>query len=287
MRECIYCGRQLEKGEVCTCAMSAAKRREREAAEKSEPEKADKRTERERKAQEKAQQKENKRREKERAREARKSAYSSSASGGGIAGVFKSVWAHIKSFIMSPVETVMNPGRMGKPEIFILAAMEGIICGLCAFSIITGAARGPLSFLGNVLGFRGMTGYSVLLGWLMSAVSGAIGGLVVFLIYSGIFYLVNRFIFRGFIGYWDFIRRFSFVAMPIAAVGLIGIVLGMFSQHMFFLMLIAGMSGSVVLTYELLRSVWHTKSPAVVMYTMILCIFVFMMILSGIMHVSV
>ena len=287
MRECIYCGRQLEKGEVCTCAMSAAKRREREAAEKTEPKKEDKRAERESRAQEKARQKENKRREKERAREAKRNARASSAPGSGIAGVFRNVWELIKSFILSPVETVMNPGRMGKAEIFILAAIEGIICGLCAFSIITGAARGPLSFLGNVLGFRGMAGYSILLGWLMSAVSGAIGGLVVFFIYSGIFYLVNRFIFRGFIGYWDFIRRFVFVAMPIAAVGLIGIVLGMFSQQMFFLMLIAGMAGSVVLTYELLRSVWHTKSPAVVMYTMMLCIFVFMMIISGIMQLSI
>ena len=165
--------------------------------------------------------------------------------------------------------------------------MEGVTCGLGAFSIRTCAARGPLSFLGYVVGVRGMAGYSILLGWLMSAVSGAIGGIVIFFIYSGIFYLVNRFIFRGFIGYWDFVRRFVFVAMPIAAVGIIGIVLGMFSQHMFFLMLIAGLAGSVVLTYELLRSVWHTKSPAVVMYTMILCIFVFMTIITGIMQVSV
>ena len=286
MRECIYCGRQLEKGEVCTCAMSAAKRREREAAENAETKKGDKHAGREEKAQEKARRKEDKRREKERTREARRSAYSSAAPGGA-AGIFRNIRTLIKSFIMSPVETVMNPGRMGRAEIFILAAIEGIISGLCAFSIITGAARGPLSFLGNVLGFRGMAGYSILLGWLMSAVSGAIGGLVIFFIYSGIFYLVNRFIFRGFIGYWDFVRRFVFVAMPIAAVGLIGIVLGMFSQHMFFLMLIAGMAGSVVLTYELLRSVWHTKSPAVVMYTMILCIFVFMTIITGIMQVSV
>ena len=36
MRECIYCGRQLEKGEQCTCAMSVAKRREREEKEKAE-----------------------------------------------------------------------------------------------------------------------------------------------------------------------------------------------------------------------------------------------------------
>lgn len=114
MRECIYCGRQLEKGEVCTCAMSAAKRREREAAENTQPKKEDKRAERESRAQEKARQKENKRREKERAREARRSARASSAPGGGIADVFRNVWELIKSFIMSPVETVMNPRQDGQ-----------------------------------------------------------------------------------------------------------------------------------------------------------------------------
>ena len=30
MRECIYCGRSLEKGEQCTCAVSVAKRMAKE-----------------------------------------------------------------------------------------------------------------------------------------------------------------------------------------------------------------------------------------------------------------
>ena len=31
MRECIYCGRSLEKGEKCTCALSEAHRRAKES----------------------------------------------------------------------------------------------------------------------------------------------------------------------------------------------------------------------------------------------------------------
>lgn len=282
MRECIYCGRQLEKGESCTCAMSVTRRREREAAEAPpKSKKEEKQSDREKKAQEKAQEKQQRKQRRESERQAQRAARAAyqSAAGPGAAGVIKNTWQLIKSFIKSPIETVMNPGRMGKAEIFILVGLEGLISGLCIFSIITGALRGPFSFLGNVLGFRGMSGYGVLLGWALSAVSGTIGGTVIFLTYSGIFFLVNKFIFRGFITYWDFVKRFAFVAVPVALVGMVGIVLGMFSQEMFSLLLLAALAGSVILTYELLRSVWHTKSPTKVMYAMLLCLFVFAMAL--------
>lgn len=36
MRECIYCGKNLEKGEKCNCAMSVAKRAEKQNKENSE-----------------------------------------------------------------------------------------------------------------------------------------------------------------------------------------------------------------------------------------------------------
>lgn len=288
MRECMYCGKQLEKGEVCSCAMSVAKRREREAAKEAEPKtkKEEKEADRKKKEQERKQKKE--RRESERAaRQSARASYARNAApGANLLDIFKNVWQLIKDFIRSPIETVMNPGRMGKPEIFILVAIEGLICGLCSFSIITGASRGPFSFLGNILGFRGMAGYSVLSGWAFSALSGAIGGIVIFFLYSGIFFLVNKFIFRGFISYWDFIRRFAFVAVPIGIVGIVGIVLGMFSQHMFLLLLLAGVAGTVVLTYELLRSVWHSQTPAKVMYVMLLCLFLFMMIITSLIRAS-
>lgn len=283
MRECIYCGRQLEKGEVCTCAMSAAKRREREEA--AQNTQADKTTDKAREREQKKQAK----REAKRERQAQKRAKHNSYSGFGKAQSINAIanaWRLFKDFIKSPVETVMNPGDMGKAEIFILVIIEGIIGGLCAFSIVTGASRGPFSFLGNILGFKGISGYSVLLGWLLSALSGSVSGIIIFFIYSGVFYLVNRWIFKQFTPYWDFVKRFAFVAIPISVVGIIGIVLGMFSQQTFMLLLLCGAVGTVVLTYELLRSVWYSKSAAKTMYIMVLCIFIFLLIIVNITRFS-
>ena len=284
MRECIYCGRQLEKGEVCSCAMSVQKRREREMnTEQAKPEEENKDTAGEDKAakkEEKRRVKEEKKREKKQKREQARQ------SGAGAKNAFSGAWRLLKDFIKSPIDTIMNPVGMGTPEMLILVIAEGIIGGLCAYSIITGASRGPFSFLGNLLGFKGLSGYSVLLGWLMSAVSGAVSGLLMFFIYSGIFYLINKWIFRQFSPYREFIKRFAFVALPMAAVGVAGIVLGMFSQRTFAMLLVAGAAGAVILTYELLRSVWYSKSASKTMLVMMIAIFIFMLVASNIVRLS-
>lgn len=281
MRECIYCGRQLEKGEVCSCAMSAQKRREREEnAEQAKPDGDTARAD-------KAAQKEEKRRAKEEKKRAKEEKRKQAKSGGMNAkNAFAGAWRLFKDFIKSPIDTIMNPVGMGIPEMLILVIVEGIIGGLCAYSIVTGASRGPFSFLGNLLGFKGLTGYSVLLGWLMSAVSGAVSGMLMFFIYSGIFYLINKWIFRQFSPYKEFIKRFAFVALPMAAVGIAGIVLGMFSQRTFATLLIAGAVGTIILTYELLRSVWYSKSASKTMIAMMIAVFIFMMAVSNIIRLS-
>lgn len=289
MRECIYCGRQLEKGEVCNCAMSVKKRREREenaAAREPGTEKAETlREDKTAKKEEKRRIKEEKKREKqEERRQAR--AKTGSVNRGSSKNALLGAWRLVKDFLRSPIETIMNPVGMGMAEMLILVIVEGMIGGLCAYSIITGASRGPFSFLGNILGFKGMSGYSVLLGWLMSALSGALSGTLMFFIYSGIFYLINKWVFRQFSPYREFIKRFAFVAMPMAAVGIAGIVLGMFSQRTFSLLLIAGAVGTVILTYELLRSVWYSKSASRTMLVMMIAVFVFMLIVSNIVRLS-
>ncbi|MBQ3427112.1 MAG: hypothetical protein IJH37_08215 [Clostridia bacterium] len=284
MRECIYCGRQLEKGEVCTCAMSLKKRREREEnAAAAEPEPEARETARE----DKTAKKEEKRREKEEKKRAKQQARRTA--GGRTKGknALLGAWRLVMDFLRSPIETIMNPSDMGMAETLILVVVEGMIGGLCAYSIITGASRGPFSFLGNILGFKGISGYSVLLGWFMSALSGALSGTLIFFIYSGIFYLINKWVFRCFSPYREFIKRFAFVAMPMAAVGIAGIVLGMFSQRTFGLLLVVGAVGTVILTYELLRSMWYSKSASKTMLVMMLAIFVFMLIVSNIVRFSV
>ena len=281
MRDCMYCGRQLEKGEVCSCAMSVAKRREREMnAEQAKPDGDTARAD-------KAAQKEEKHRAREEKKRAKEEKRKQAKTGGTNANnAFAGAWRLFKDFVKSPIDTIMNPVGMGIPEMLILVIAEGSIGGLCAYSIVTGASRGPFSFLGNLLGFKGLTGYSVLLGWLMSAVSGAVSGMLMFFIYSGIFYLINKWIFRQFSPYREFIKRFAFVALPMAAVGVAGIVLGMFSQRTFATLLIAGAVGTVILTYELLRSVWYSKSASKTMFAMMIAVFIFMMAVSNIIRLS-
>ncbi|MGN0162440.1 MAG: hypothetical protein ACI4EA_02510 [Candidatus Ornithomonoglobus sp.] len=291
MRECIYCGRQLEKGEMCTCAMSVAKRKEKEARAAAEKA-AEPKTKKEEKAEAREKQKQEKEREKEakrneRQRRAEEKRANRSAYNGYKKNTFANVWRLFKDFVKSPVETVLNPGDMTKAEILLFVIIEGIIGGLCVYSVVTGASRGPLRLLGNLLGFKGVAGYGVLLGWLISALSGAIGGVLAFFIYSGVFYLVSKWIFKMFTPYWEFVKRFAFVAIPTALIGAVGVILGFFSQTTFAVLLLCGVVGTIVLTYEILRSMWYSKSPAKTLYTMMLCIFIFLLIVLYIVRLSV
>ncbi len=295
MRECIYCGRQLEKGELCTCAMSVAKRKEKEARAAAEKA-AEPKTKKEEKAEAHEKQRQEKEREKakkknERERRAETKRASRNAARGSYNAYkknsFANVWRLFKDFVKSPVETVLNPGDMTKAEILLFVIIEGIIGGLCVYSVVTGASRGPLRLLGNLLGFKGAAGYGALLGWLASALSGAIGGVITFFIYSGVFYLVSKWIFKMLTPYWDFVKRFAFVAIPTAIIGAVGVILGFFSQTTFAVLLLCGIVGTIVLTYEILRSMWYSKSPAKTMYTMMLCIFIFLLIVLYIVRLSV
>lgn len=286
MRECIYCGRQLEKGEQCTCAVSVAKRREREEREKAERPKS--------KADIRAEQREQKKKEKERAKSekirekaARENARRANAYSGRInKGAFSNVWRLFKSFIKSPIETIMNPGEMSVTEIMIFVIFEGFIAGLCTYSVVTGASRGSLRLLGNLLGFHGMSGYNYVFGWIISAFSGAVGGIVTFLLYTGIFYFINKWIFKQFTPYWEFSKRFVFTAIPFTIIGAIGVLLGLFSQTTFAVMLICGGAGMVILTYEILRSMWYSKSASKTMYAMMAGLLIFMMIALYIVRIS-
>ena len=247
MRECIYCGRTLEKDEKCSCAMSVSKRMEKER--ESEEKKETKKEERPK------QKKERKKREYNfKARNNR--SFNSS-------GVMRELWSHFVSFIKSPIETVMNPGSMSKTVILLFAAFEGIIGGLCVYSVLSGASRGAFRFLA------------------LSSISITFSGIVIFFIYSGIFYIVNRWLFKQFTPYWEFVKRFAFAALPVSIIGAAGVILGIFSQITFASLLLCGMVGSLIITYEILRSVWYSKSPTKIMYTMMASIFVFLSVLMS------
>lgn len=264
MRECIYCGRKLEKGELCTCVVSEAKRKAKYGAQNAESANDGK--------------KNKKKREKKQKTSFERTSHRRNINFNGN-GFLREFWRLLKSFIKSPVETVMNPGEMSRAVIFMFVLIEGIISGISIYTLITGNLRGPLSFLGNLMGLRGISGYNAIKGWILSALSGAVSGLFVYFVYSGIFYVVNRWIFRQFTPYWDFVKRFAFAFLPFSVVGAMGAVLGLFSQSTFFVLLICAVVGTLIITYEILRSVWYSKSESKIIYTMMACIFVFLTIL--------
>ncbi len=275
MRECIYCGRQLETDEKCTCAMSEARRRAKGGEQKVNENRRDKeRAEKEAKKQRVKEQRNQK-------REARRNAWKPK---GGFADAFMELKRLTVSFIKSPVETVMNPGEMSKAVIFLFIILEGIIGGMCVFAITTGAVRGPIGTLGAMMGFGGMNGYELVRGWIMSAISGALSGMLIFFVYSGVFYLVNKFVFKQFTPYWEFVKRFVFAPIPLTIIGTVGVLLGLFSYNTFLILLISGLSGVVLITYEILKSVWYSKSTTKVIYTMMLCIFVIVTVLMGLLR---
>lgn len=260
MRECIYCGRSLEKDEKCTCAMSVAKRMEKEGDVHQKNDSTEKK-------------KEKKKKEHIKRPKIKRERVKSEAK-----NEFIRAWQLLLSFVKSPADTVMNPGEMSWATIIILVLFQGIITGLCAFSVITGAVRGPITFLGNAVGFKGLAGYEVIKGWVLSAISGGISGILVFYLYSGIFFAVNKWIIRQFTPYREFVKRFAFVALPLSLLGVISVIFGLFSQTTFILLIICGLTGSVIITYEILRSMWHNKTPGKIMYLMMACIFVFLLV---------
>lgn len=297
MRECIYCGRQLEKGEKCQCAMAVAKRKARESengGQNTQEQPKNKSEEKQQKKQAKKEQKEKERAEKAKAKESRRqsNAYArqnsySSIKGSINKGMFRNVWTLIKDFFRSPFETVMNPGLITKAEIFTIIIIEGIIAGLCVYSIITGASRGSLRLLTSIMGFGGAAGYRLVLGWIAAAFSGAAAGIVIFFIYTGIFYFINKWLFRQNTDFWEFGKRFTFVGLPFTAIGVIGVLLGIFSQTTFAILLLTGLVSLVILTYEVLRSMWISGSTSRVMYGMMLGYMIFLIVLLYLIRISV
>lgn len=273
MRECIYCGRTLEKGEKCTCAMSVLRRMEKES-QSEEPKSAGEGNTKKKKEKPK----------KERVKKPKKAPGHRKV--GNSKNEFLKIGRLILSFIKSPIDTIMNPGEMSWVTILVIVAFTGIIGGLAMFSVITGAVRGPISFLGNAMGFGGLKGYEILKGWLLAALSGAVSGVCVFFLYSTLFYLVNKWIIRLFTPYREFVKRFTFVGLPLTVLGAVGVILGLFSQTTFVLLIICGLVGNIIITYEILRSMWYSKTPGKIMYLMMFCIFIFLLVLMNFIKIA-
>lgn len=269
MRSCIYCGRELEKGEVCNCPQSAARRMQKQS-ESSNAGTNNEKTGKEQSGGSRTTYKTGytgSRSRFDRAKErykAKKTVKHPSTGGGA-----KAFFDFVKEFIKAPVDKVINPPRIGKATMLIIASAEGAVAWLGMFFLYTGMNRSIFGILGKLLGFGGIDGYSAIVKMVLCALSGAVSGIVLFFMYTGVFWLINRFIFKSKTEYWDFSTRLSLIGIPFTVLGALGVLLSIFSLRTLMLLLVCGLISSIVLMYEALKTEWINRSPGAVVYAMI------------------
>lgn len=286
MRSCIYCGRELKQDEVCNCPQSAARRAAKNnTSSKSSRADGNKqntkqenyrnpyRTETSYKTgyagnESKFERAKNKYRTRRAARKSKTEKVNAK-------GFFRGLWRYVINFLKSPVDSITNPAHLGKGAIMIIAALLGMVLWLCMFFIMRGGAVGPLKLLASAMSFNGSDGYRLIGMTALTAVSGAVSGIVIFFLYSGIFYLINRFIMRFRTDYWEFCIRLVSAWIPFTVICIIGTLLSLLSPVTLAILILCGAVTVAVLTYEALKTEWISQPPGKVMYAMMLGYFVF------------
>lgn len=280
MRSCIYCGKELKDGEVCDCPQSAAHRRAKETEAKKAESGTDTSGEdykynpnyNSSSYQTGYTKKESKFTQAWNRFKMKRSVHKAERSG---KSFFSSLAELIKNFIVSPVDTVMNPPSMSKGTILSLAAAQDAVIWLCVYFIMSNVRRGPFAMLASLMMFNGANGYRNILHMLMALVSGAVSGVLVFFLYSGIFYGINRLIFRLNTRYWDFSQRLILTGIPTAVICMFGALFSIFSSTTLMILMLCGAVSFAVLTYEALRTEWISQSAGKTVYAMMLGFFVF------------
>lgn len=271
MRTCMYCGKELKEGERCDCYMSRQRRGETDTAQNTD--KGDNKKEKERKKTNNTSYKTGyagsdnrfeRARDRYRAKkEARKNA--------GKSGFWSDLWHYIVCAVKNPIDAVTNPRDLSKGALMLIAVAVGIIAWLCAYFITHGGAVGPVKVTASFMGFS--EGWTLNLKLLAVVLSGAVGGIVAFFLYTGVFYLINKFIIRSQTPYWQFCQRVITAWIPTAVIGVIGSLLGIFSLSALIAVALCGAAALVALTYEGLKTEWINASPQKVFLSMLLGFF--------------
>lgn len=291
MRSCAYCGRDLQDGEQCNCPGAVARRENKKNNTNSYANKNhnDNRTS----YHTGYTQKENplKRAWKKNRMKAaaRRNAYKSKNNYTNTPmdqGFWKNLWKFIAKFVVSPIETIANPGYINKGTVLVLAGIQGAIINLCIYFLRTGAVRSPFGIALSLITFNPMRSYSNLMYIGLAILSGIISGILIFFIYSGIFYFLNRFIMRQRTLFWDFSQRLVLTPIPFTAISVLGILFGMISSTTLAIMVLIGLVSMIILTYEALKTEWISFSNSRVFYMTILGLFIFTSIICYIIRLS-
>ncbi len=293
MRSCIYCGRTLEKDEVCQCPQAV---KHREARKNSEQQASsagsqagdganntyhtgytsDERTKEEKrekkkvkKEQAKRKKEDEKRRRSERFRAHADHAADSVRHSG---SVISDLFAFMRRFSLTPVDGVSYPEDMSVPRYVILSAFNSIVLGFGVYFLRIGFAAGK-RFTGilSVLLSPAVKLTAFLSGLLKCA---AMVFLLLYVLWV-ILYLLDRIVMKSSMRFRDFLPRFACTTVPVTLIGAAGAVLGLFSIYSTVMLAGAAIVCFIVLTYEALRTQWSSKGPNAVLYIMTLAFFIF------------
>ncbi len=279
MRTCMYCGRELAKGEKCTCPQSVM-RRGGNAQGASETGKSE--TNSNQNAQNTQYTKNQGTSYKtgyagkdspfERARnryKAKRAARGARPRGG--------TWRDIWSAVLSPVEAVTNPPNLGIAAMLIIAAAMGAFLWLGVYFVLSGGGVGPFRLAAAMMGFGG--GYPLIARIGLTLLSGAVAGVIMFFLYTGIFYLIGRFVVRVREPYWQSCVRLVTAWIPFTAISLLGVLLSLLSPLTLAALILCGAAITAALTYVALKTEWYSVPPSKTLLSMLLGYFLFLSIM--------
>lgn len=295
MRSCIYCGKELQKGEKCTCVQSRAHSNASQKTQNSANQ---------------GQKNENTYTHTSQYNDPNRTQYQTGYTQKD--GFFKRTYEKAKAkrtirksrkqnkkhlfriqldsflnVLRDPVAAVQNPKNSSMGSMITLWAIFGAVLWLCAYFIMSNVPRGPLSMLANIMSFNGMAGYKVIGYMLMMMLSGAVSGTILFFLYTGVFYAIGRFLFRDRdSSYQSVCQRLAFTSVPFCAICVIGALVSSFSATTLLILLICGAFASVILTYEALRTQWSYLNQGRVVYGLMFGLFILSAIICYILRLS-
>lgn len=201
------------------------------------------------------------------------------------AGLWNEVSSCVKRAFRSPVDAMINPRIMSSKAIVLLSAIQGAIIWLCMYLLRKGVVRSPFGLMLSILTVNPYKSNSLL--WILATiVSGALGGILFFVIYNGIFCLIDKFIFRQNGSFWNMAQRLICAPIPFTLICVIGCVFGLISSTSLAIMIICGIIAMLALTYEALKAQWVSYSSTKILYSMMLGFFIIVSIICYIIRLA-
>ena len=188
MRSCIYCGRELNKGEVCNCPQAVARRNSKQGSDTNSQSTAYNQnnqntyhtgyTAKQSRAKHLWEKHKAKSQARKKAYKAKKAAMPK--------GFWSNLWHFIVRFVISPVETIANPGYISRGAAMVVSGISGALISLCLYLMFAGVARTPYNLAASVMSFGPIRMYQRMMYMGFSIINGLVGGILVFLIFAGI-----------------------------------------------------------------------------------------------------